>query len=68
MFAQRQLGELGHRRTRIVVLGGGFAGATTAFELERLLVQWWLGKMKQFATSIVPHVPQNKTHCGRVLR
>src|SRR5262245_32559307 len=35
MFKQRQ--TLTTKRPRIVILGGGFAGATTALELERLL-------------------------------
>ena len=37
MFKQGKLEETTQRPARIVILGGGFAGATTALELERLL-------------------------------
>jgi NADH dehydrogenase len=37
VFKQRQFKDPAQRPARIVILGGGFAGATTALELERLL-------------------------------
>jgi NADH dehydrogenase len=64
VFKQRQLEVTTHRPARIVILGGGFAGATTALELERLLgrhgaVELTLIDNENFFTftPLLPEVP-----------